>query len=63
MKKWIIRERESKKIILGFNDENEAMNYLRKISEIKKQENPEDWNFYELIIKYARKERKEKWKN
>lgn len=54
MKKIVIRERETKKLVIAFNDENEAMNYLRKISEIKIKENPENWNFYELVIKFAK---------
>lgn len=52
MKKYIIRERESKKRIAEYEDSNKAFDELRRIANAKKAENEEDWDFYELIERY-----------
>lgn len=51
METFIIRERESKKEIKRFTDGNEAMKELRRMANQKKEENADDWNFYEMITK------------
>lgn len=51
METFIIRERESKKEIKRFTDGNEAMKELRRMANQKKEENADDWNFYEMIAK------------